>query len=277
MKKIISVKLTCFLFFLLYGVNAYAGFFSNYAAVAEAQKKIEIEAQEKQRRALEIQRLQLELQIRQQELRRQSYEQELELKRQAQEREFQRQQQLELKAKQSEKQQFWDSVAAQEPKFFELTSDVNFQAWLNNPDPISDITRRTYMSSAIEQNNTGQAIAILNEFRYGLFLAPAPTKVIASNEQSFIAEITRLQPYWHQINNDHNFKKWLVSADPKTDISFQTYLEDAFKDMNVSRVERIYAAFLLSLPSPPSYMVSPMQSPLKQKKSISVPKKVPLL
>ena len=57
-----------------------------------------------------------------------------------------------------------------------------------------------------------------------------------SGEQTFWSSIASEVPNWSDINNDPDFQSWLLAIDPLTGISRQTYLEDAQKNLDASRV-----------------------------------------
>ena len=61
-----------------------------------------------------------------------------------------------------------------------------------------------------------------------------------SGEQTFWSTITSEVPNWNDINNDPDFQSWLLAIDPLTGISRQTYLEDAQKNLDASRVVNFF-------------------------------------
>jgi hypothetical protein len=165
-------------------------------------------------------------------------------------------------------QKFWHSVGFQVPDYQVTFSNPNFVTWIDQRDPLTDITFRTYLDDAVNNYHAGYVVAILQEYKRGRFLAAAPSKIIATNEQNFLSELARLQPKWQKIEADPVYQGWLASADPKTGIKYLTYQQDAREKFDVSRVERIYAAFLLALPAMPSYMKDSLLPNKKLKKSV---------
>jgi len=65
----------------------------------------------------------------------------------------------------------------------------------------------------------------------------------ASSEQAFWAGLTNEVSNWQDINNNADFQSWLLSIDPLTGISRQTYLEDAQKNLDTKRVASFFAAW----------------------------------
>jgi hypothetical protein len=61
-----------------------------------------------------------------------------------------------------------------------------------------------------------------------------------SGEQTFWSTIASEVPNWSDINNDPDFQSWLLAIDPLTGISRQTYLEDAQKNLDASRVVNFF-------------------------------------
>ena len=61
-----------------------------------------------------------------------------------------------------------------------------------------------------------------------------------SGEQTFWNTIASEVPNWNDINNDPDFQSWLLAIDPLTGISRQTYLEDAQKNLDASRVVNFF-------------------------------------
>ena len=65
----------------------------------------------------------------------------------------------------------------------------------------------------------------------------------ASSEQAFWSGLTNRVPNWQNINNNEEFKSWLLSVDPLTGISRQTYLEDAQANLDINRVASFFTAW----------------------------------
>ena len=72
----------------------------------------------------------------------------------------------------------------------------------------------------------------------------------ASSEQAFWAGLTNEVSNWQDINNNADFQSWLLSIDPLTGISRQTYLEDAQKNLDTKRVASFFAAWEKELEYP---------------------------
>jgi len=63
-------------------------------------------------------------------------------------------------------------------------------------------------------------------------------------EQQFWSDLATMVPNWKDINEDDDFKTWLLEVDPLTGISRQTYLEDAQNNLDVRRVGNFFRSWL---------------------------------
>lgn len=231
-----------------------AGLLSGMGSAYEAQRKSAQEELEFQRRYLEIQRQKNQI------LRdRQAAEIE-QMKREIAEQQMRDSLERENK--------FWDDVYRLSPDYPVYSNNPIFLKWLNELDPISDISRLAYLKSAIDEFSVERVAAIVNEFKFGSRLAPAASKLIASSDEIFYIELSKLQPYWSFMKNDPDLSAWLQTFDPKTGVTFQGYLNDAISSRDVSRTERILAAYLLSRTSVPPYMTKPSDSGGKTRKNV---------
>ena len=62
-------------------------------------------------------------------------------------------------------------------------------------------------------------------------------------EHSFWTQLESNVPNWRDINIDPDFQNWLLSIDPLTGISRQTYLEDAQSNFDVERVANFFSTW----------------------------------
>jgi len=65
-----------------------------------------------------------------------------------------------------------------------------------------------------------------------------------SAEQQFWGELTAAVPNFREINGTEAFQSWLLSADPLTGITRQTYLEDAQRSLDSRRVANFFHSWL---------------------------------
>lgn len=68
-------------------------------------------------------------------------------------------------------------------------------------------------------------------------------KQAASNEQAFWSALSSKVPNWEDINDRQDFQSWLLEVDPLTGISRQTYLEDAQRNLDASRVASFFSTW----------------------------------
>jgi hypothetical protein len=67
-----------------------------------------------------------------------------------------------------------------------------------------------------------------------------------SAEQAFWARLTSVVPNFRQINDNEEFQSWLLTADPLTGITRQTYLDDAQRTLDADRVANFFHTWLES-------------------------------
>jgi hypothetical protein len=65
-----------------------------------------------------------------------------------------------------------------------------------------------------------------------------------SAEQQFWSTLTATVPNWREVNDNADFQTWLLDVDPLTNISRQTYLEDAQRGLDASRVANFFRTWL---------------------------------
>lgn len=69
-------------------------------------------------------------------------------------------------------------------------------------------------------------------------------KQAVSAEQQFWADLSAAVPNWRDVNDSQEFQSWLLEVDPLTNISRQTYLEDAQRGLDARRVGNFFRAWL---------------------------------
>ena len=73
----------------------------------------------------------------------------------------------------------------------------------------------------------------------------------SSQEQIFWSELGKSVPNWKAINGDQDFQTWLLDIDPLTGISRQSYLDDAQRQFDATRVSNFFTTWE-SLNGPPN-------------------------
>ena len=66
----------------------------------------------------------------------------------------------------------------------------------------------------------------------------------SSSEKQFWDALNHEVPNWNEVNSDPDFQSWLLEIDPLTGIARQTYLEDAQRKLESSRVIQFFKAFV---------------------------------
>jgi hypothetical protein len=64
-----------------------------------------------------------------------------------------------------------------------------------------------------------------------------------TQEERFWGNLQQAVPEWQRINDNQAFKDWLLTPDPMTGITRQTYLEDAQQGGDVARVANIFTSW----------------------------------
>lgn len=64
-----------------------------------------------------------------------------------------------------------------------------------------------------------------------------------SAEQGFWSALSDAVPDWREINDNTAFQAWLLEIDPLTNMTRQTYLDSAQRDMDANRVAKFFTAW----------------------------------
>jgi len=64
-----------------------------------------------------------------------------------------------------------------------------------------------------------------------------------SIEQNFWSALSSAVPNWREINDSTEFQAWLLEIDPLTNMTRQTYLDGAQRDMDAGRVAQFFASW----------------------------------
>jgi len=64
---------------------------------------------------------------------------------------------------------------------------------------------------------------------------------LQGQEQNFWSALSSAVPNWREINDSPEFQAWLLEIDPLTNMTRQTYLDGAQRDMDAGRVAQFFA------------------------------------
>lgn len=64
-----------------------------------------------------------------------------------------------------------------------------------------------------------------------------------SAEQSFWSSLQSTVPNWREVNDSEAFQSWLLETDPLSGLTRQTYLDDAQRNMDVTRVASFFQSW----------------------------------
>ncbi len=73
-------------------------------------------------------------------------------------------QQVQQQQKTSSEKQFWDDLNREVPNWNEVNSDPDFQSWLLEVDPLTGISRQTYLEDAQRKKDSGRVANFFNTF-----------------------------------------------------------------------------------------------------------------
>tara|TARA_R100001460_G_scaffold83849_2_gene124795 strand:- start:844 stop:1887 length:1044 start_codon:yes stop_codon:yes gene_type:complete len=73
-------------------------------------------------------------------------------------------QQVQQQQKTSSEKQFWDDLNREVPNWNEVNSDPDFQSWLLEVDPLTGISRQTYLEDAQRKQDAGRVVNFFNTF-----------------------------------------------------------------------------------------------------------------
>ena len=62
-------------------------------------------------------------------------------------------------------------------------------------------------------------------------------------EQGFWSELTVVIPNWRDVNENQDFQSWLLDVDPLSGLTRQTYLDDAQRNLDVTRVASFFQSW----------------------------------
>ena len=65
-----------------------------------------------------------------------------------------------------------------------------------------------------------------------------------SIEQNFWSALSDAVPNWREINDSPEFQTWLLEIDPLTNMTRQTYLDGAQRDMDANRVANFFTSWV---------------------------------
>lgn len=134
------------------------------------------------------------------------------------------------------------TLQAPEPEAVNLITDQDMEDY---GDSI-DVMRRVNQE---ENNAANQRISQLEQMLNNLQSNVIPkvdtlaNQQAHSSEQTFWSELSSEVPQWRDINENPDFQTWLLSTDPLTGISRQTYLEDAQSNFDARRVANFFSSW----------------------------------
>lgn len=130
-----------------------------------------------------------------------------------------------------------------EPRASKLVTEKDVEEYGDSIDMMRKVTRE-------ELDTVAQRIAQIEGAMRQMHSSVVPqVQAVAqrqqvNSEQQFWSDLTKTEPSWRVINDDQRFQNWLLEADPLTGITRQTYLEDAQRNLDASRVANFFRSWL---------------------------------
>jgi hypothetical protein len=136
-------------------------------------------------------------------------------------------------------------AAPQQAQQFQPTAQVTDKDVETFGDDLIDVARRVTRDEMAPLVGTLQALR--DEIASLKGVVPVVNTVAAqarmSAEERFFSALAREVPDWEQVNGNQRFHEWLLTPDPMTGITRQTYLVDAQRSHNVPLVANIFNAW----------------------------------
>lgn len=106
-----------------------------------------------------------------------------------------------------------------------------------------DVMRRVSREEASSaQQRIDQLEAMVRQMQTTVIprIEQVASRQAVSADQQFWADLTMTVPDWQSINAQPAFQSWLLEVDPMSGLSRQTYLEDAQRNLDASRVATFF-------------------------------------
>jgi hypothetical protein len=133
--------------------------------------------------------------------------------------------------------------APQTPQAERLVTDKDVEEYGDSLEVMRKVTREELGSVA---SRIAQLEKMLSQFQTNVVpqVQAVAQRQAVSAEQQFWSTLTATVPNWREVNDNADFQTWLLEVDPLTNISRQTYLEDAQRGLDASRVANFFRTWL---------------------------------
>jgi hypothetical protein len=137
------------------------------------------------------------------------------------------------------------NTATQQPVTEKIVTDKDVEEYGESLDVMRKVSREELVPVAQRLAQIEQMFRQMQTNVVPQVQAVAQRQQVSA-EQGFWARLTSAVPNFRQINDNEAFQSWLLTADPLTGITRQTYLDDAQRTLDADRVANFFHTWLES-------------------------------
>lgn len=131
------------------------------------------------------------------------------------------------------------STQSPQPVVGKLITDKDIEEYGDSIDIMRKVSRE---EAAAAQTRVAELETVIRQLQTSM--VPRVEQLAAnhaqSREQQFWTELGSHVPQWASINEDPDFRAWLLEVDPLTGLTRQVYLEDAQRNLDARRVANFF-------------------------------------
>lgn len=131
------------------------------------------------------------------------------------------------------------SAQSPQPVVGKLITDKDIEEYGDSIDIMRKVSRE---EAAAAQTRVAELETVIRQLQTSM--VPRVEQLAAnhaqSREQQFWTELGSYIPQWASINEDPDFRAWLLEVDPLTGLTRQVYLEDAQRNLDARRVANFF-------------------------------------
>jgi len=128
---------------------------------------------------------------------------------------------------------------SQQPSVGKLITDKDIEEYGDSIEVMRKVSRE---EAASAQTRVAELETVIRQLQTSM--VPRVEQIAAnhakSRDQQFWTELGSYVPQWANINEDPDFRSWLLEVDPLTGLTRQVYLEDAQRNLDARRVANFF-------------------------------------
>lgn len=130
-------------------------------------------------------------------------------------------------------------VAQQQTQAQKLVTDKDVEEYGDSIDVMRRVSREETLAA---QRRIAELEQLIRNMQTSLLprVEQVAQRQAVTAEQSFWSDLTNVVPNWREINSEPGFHSWLLEIDPLTGLTRQTYLDDAQRNLDASRVATFF-------------------------------------